>query len=143
MKIKAVDSLPMSVEHYEETQKMPERVEGAEKGKAWTAEFMAFCKMRHDVEQPGKSEEWDENLLYRTSNCLHLFWKYMVEIECDLETGKNSTVCCIANTSDGQPLVWHNLVGSARAVYKDLYQLFLYWTRTLRKTLADLKDDHD
>ena len=116
---------------YEETQRMPDRIKGAEGGKAWMREFVEFAKLRHDVEHPRHIGIYEKNFHYRHTYILGLFDKYFIEAECDLETKQNSLVVTFAYTSDGDYVMWHNLRnGHANEI---LYKYFKISMRAIRR----------
>lgn len=125
----------MTRKRYEATQKVKDRIEGAKKGKAWAREFMDYCKLRHDVEQPGRKREYKRSLQYRMTHAMHLFLKYMIEIECDNKTGKNSMIVAFAKTSDGDFVIWHNLL--EREGVEMLYEQFSFATQKIKEALEE------
>lgn len=124
-------------EWYDETQKIPERIEGATKGKEWVKDFMWWCQLRHDVEHPEDAERYQTDALYRYSETMNLFQKYLVEQIADVETGKNSICICYAEGSDGNSYLWHNLLGVGS--YKTLRGVFLRLTRVCHSAMCMAK----
>jgi|ETNvirnome_2_300_1030623.scaffolds.fasta_scaffold00129_8 hypothetical protein len=101
----------MTWEEYEESQTFQKRIVGTRQGKEWVRNFMAYCKIRHEAEYPD-DEIYDTNRDYRMTSVYNLFYKYMLEAECDLATGRNSFIMTIAHSSDGCWYQWHNLAAS-------------------------------
>jgi hypothetical protein len=124
-------------EWYEESQKIPERIEGATKGKMWVTEFMEWCALRHHVEHPDDVERYETDGLYRYSDTMELFQKYMVEQMVDLGTGRKSMVVCYVEASNGETYLWHNLLGPT--AYRVLRERFVKLAKGCRKSMRIAK----
>ena len=126
----------MTKERYEETQKMPDRIKGTDKGKAAARIFVRAVRQRYAVEFPDDLKRYDTNRFYRYTELMNLFAKYLAEIEYGPE--KNSAVVTIVEHPDYGPFLWSNYLydgENGKLPTIALYRMF----RRYKKWVSDLK----
>lgn len=99
----------MTKERYEETQTDPHRIAGTERGKAAAMEFLAAMRER---DKAGEID-WTDTPpdLRELTNAIALLTKYMYGMTVDEVTGKNSFVMVHVKRSDGEQMLWANVLG--------------------------------